>query len=546
MARTGRNTPCPCGSGKKYKHCCFVAISSRGLPKRTLHAEPGNHEELNALGMIAYQTGRHDAAISFITRAVRADPSNPGYHTNLGMAFMASGRIGKAVASWRDALAIEPEFPEANVNLGTILCERGSLDEGIALLRKAVRAKPDFAEAHNNLGTALLTKGQWGEAERCLRTALAIKPDYALAQMNMGNALRQQGRTNDAIACYREAVSLDPTYAPGHYNLGKAWSDFGQLENAVESYRRALELDPDFADAHNSVGIALWELGRVSEAIESIQAALKLRPNFVKAHLNLHSFLLDRHDLQPSIACLKKALQLTPDDAEAHFYLGMLLDYGGEIEAAAPHLELASKGPSWVRASLDSYLYIKAASAKSPALIGSPLQAFQLGLQAARSDGLVLEFGVRFGTSIRQIAALVETNVHGFDSFEGLPEAWHDEPRGSYSTMGALPEVPDNVALHKGWFSETLPQFLQRHDGPVRFMNVDCDIYSSTHTLLELLADRIVPGTVIVFDEYLGHEHWREDEFRAFQEAVLKYGWTYEYICFSVNTGQAVVLIKSP
>ena len=22
MSRTGRNDPCPCGSGKKFKHCC--------------------------------------------------------------------------------------------------------------------------------------------------------------------------------------------------------------------------------------------------------------------------------------------------------------------------------------------------------------------------------------------------------------------------------------------------------------------------------------------------------------------------------------------
>lgn len=23
MKKIGRNKPCPCGSGKKYKHCCF-------------------------------------------------------------------------------------------------------------------------------------------------------------------------------------------------------------------------------------------------------------------------------------------------------------------------------------------------------------------------------------------------------------------------------------------------------------------------------------------------------------------------------------------
>ena len=24
MPKTGRNDPCPCGSGKKYKHCCLA------------------------------------------------------------------------------------------------------------------------------------------------------------------------------------------------------------------------------------------------------------------------------------------------------------------------------------------------------------------------------------------------------------------------------------------------------------------------------------------------------------------------------------------
>ena len=155
----------------------------------------------------------------------------------------------------------------------------------------------------------------------------------------------------------------------------------------------------------------------------------------------------------------------------------------------------------------------------------------------------MLEFGVRFGASIRQIAALARQDVHGFDSFQGLPEDWHRESRGSYTTGGVLPEVPENVFLHAGWFEDTLPRFLERHPGAVRFINIDCDLYSSTATVLELLADRIGPGTVIVFDEYLGYEHWREDEFRAFQEAVARRGWAYELLCFSFSTKQVAVRI---
>jgi predicted O-methyltransferase YrrM len=74
-------------------------------------------------------------------------------------------------------------------------------------------------------------------------------------------------------------------------------------------------------------------------------------------------------------------------------------------------------------------------------------------------------------------------------------------------------------------------------------MNIDCDIYSSTKTVLELLANRVIPGTIIVFDEYIGNEHWRDDEYKAFQETVAKYSWDYEYIAFSFFTKQVVVRI---
>ena len=57
----------------------------------------------------------------------------------------------------------------------------------------------------------------------------------------------------------------------------------------------------------------------------------------------------------------------------------------------------------------------------------------------------------------------------------------------------------------------------------IRLINIDCDLYSSTNTVLNLLAKKIVPGSIIIFDEYLVNENWREDEFKSFQKAVKKY-----------------------
>ncbi len=138
----------------------------------------------------------------------------------------------------------------------------------------------------------------------------------------------------------------------------------------------------------------------------------------------------------------------------------------------------------------------------------------------------------------------MDQEVHGFDSFEGLPEAWHHMPKGLYSTKGVIPSVQENVILHIGLFEETLPGFVEKFQDPIRFINIDCDIFSSTKTVLDFLAGQITHGTVIVFDEYIGNENWREDEFKAFQEAVLRYDWEYEYLCFSFMTKQVVVRIN--
>ena len=165
------------------------------------------------------------------------------------------------------------------------------------------------------------------------------------------------------------------------------------------------------------------------------------------------------------------------------------------------------------------------------------------GLDQARIDGMILEFGVRTGNSINFLAHNTDSVVHGFDSFQGLPEAWVGQEPGAYTTHGELPEVPSNVRLHVGLFDETLPEFLAEPPRPIRFMNVDCDLYSSTKTIFEHLAERVVPGTIIVFDEYLINPTWRDDEYKAFQEFVERYSWKYEYIAFCLFSKQAVVKI---
>lgn len=160
-------------------------------------------------------------------------------------------------------------------------------------------------------------------------------------------------------------------------------------------------------------------------------------------------------------------------------------------------------------------------------------------------EGLVMEFGVYRGDNLRAIARRVSQEVHGFDSFEGLPEdRTYLRKQGRLSLEGRVPRFDElNVRVHRGWLDQTLPRFLAAHPGPARFVHVDCGIYASTCSILELLKPRIVSGTVIVFDGYLNYPAWREHEYKAFQQYVSANNINYRYSGFASSDCAVVVIV---
>ena len=135
---------------------------------------------------------------------------------------------------------------------------------------------------------------------------------------------------------------------------------------------------------------------------------------------------------------------------------------------------------------------------------------------------LYLEFGVWRGETMELWSNLLknpDSRLHGFDSFEGLPEKWDhhgtsDLARGHFSTQGKLPDIADTrVAFFKGWFEDTLPRY-EPGEASVLVISIDADLYSSTSLILKCLRPHIKSGTVIYFDEFWDRQH----EMKAFEE----------------------------
>jgi hypothetical protein len=179
------------------------------------------------------------------------------------------------------------------------------------------------------------------------------------------------------------------------------------------------------------------------------------------------------------------------------------------------------------------------------------------------SGGLNLEFGVYSGKTINCLAnQRTDLTFDGFDSFVGLPEDWDLGgkfcPKEKFDVKGNIPEVADNVDLHIGWFDDTLPKFLEENKQNAALIHVDSDIYSSAKTIFDLMNDRIIPGTIIVFDELCDWRHefnevapvsyayyttWKKHEWKALNEWLETYNRKVSPICRSWFQ-QAAVMVE--
>ena len=163
------------------------------------------------------------------------------------------------------------------------------------------------------------------------------------------------------------------------------------------------------------------------------------------------------------------------------------------------------------------------------------LNVLDHALSQTMIDGFALEFGVFRGKSINIIAGfLPEKQIYGFDSFEGLPEDWNGYfwEKGHFA-VDHLPQVPDNVTLVKGWFSDTLPVFVKESKiDAISFLHVDSDLYSSAKTIFDSLKEFIKVGTIIVFDEYYNYVNWKNGEYKAFMEFCESERVQFTYLAF--------------
>ena len=343
--------------------------------------------------------------------------------------------------------------------------------------------------------------------------------------------MKDLGKLKEAEISTRKATELNPNYAEVHYNLGIILNELGKLKEAEVSYCKAIEIKPNYADFHYNLGNILNNLGNLQEAELSYRKAIQLNPNFSKAYWNLYGLA---NTIEEAEERINQCLKVDDNHLDAKLNLSAIKLHKGDQSLFDNLIKLTHKDHPLTRS-------IKWVSnlPKLPELFFHTWAFFDSMTNKSKKDRPFYEFGVWRGGSFQYLINTFKKG-YGFDTFEGLPEDWHQEKQGTYSAEGIIPQI-DGGTFIAGKFEDTLPIFFTESRPMASIINFDADLYSSTLCALNHSKPVIDKDTILIFDEFITNKNWEQDEYKALNEFCSNNNFTYEVLAISYFTKQVAV-----
>ncbi|CCE02023.1 tetratricopeptide repeat protein [Bradyrhizobium sp. STM 3809] len=266
------------GSGRLLdaQMCCEQALA----------VDPAHADGLALMGIIALQSGQHDHAVAWFSRAIRQNPKID-YLTSLGFTLKQMGR----------------------------------LDDALAVFDKAIQLKPDDAELWKHMGAVLLAANRHGQALLSYQQALTLNPGHREAAFQSGLLLQQQERHEEAVQAFTVCLTQQPSDLPSLQMRARSFRHLKRYDEYLADCQRAQTLALADPLVCNNLGDALVCLRRNDEAVAWFDRALAVRPGLVDVLHNKGFALLQVLRFEEAAAVYREILALEPGNAKAAWQL---------------------------------------------------------------------------------------------------------------------------------------------------------------------------------------------------------------------------------
>ncbi len=227
-----------------------------------------------------YQHSGKPAEAELLLLQILADhPNHADSHNLLGIILFERGQTQEAISRLQQAIALNASTPVYRNNLGSIFRDIGRLDEAKALLEQALALRPDYADAQNNLGTIHYALRNMEKAIECFKRTLEIDPQYVNAHHNLGSLYMFQGALDIAQKHYENAFRAAPQSSERfmhlsllrfHKTLMPEWSDL-----CCEALAYPFLEDKHRFDILVRLAIHHWCLGEIRPMMQALEDSQK-------------------------------------------------------------------------------------------------------------------------------------------------------------------------------------------------------------------------------------------------------------------------------
>ena len=374
-----------------------------------LKVYPENADALFALGLVAFNAEKVEAAIQLIEEAIVLNPNAGRFHTNISPMYQRMGQLDKAIEHGRIAVTLKPAHSESHNNLGVAYSAKGNataalehFDRAIELdpknvdalcnranqlnslhryteaevnCRHAIELQPSNPVPYNSLACSLRGLDNPAAAEEFLRKALTVRPGDRITLHNLILALNDQKKFDEALAVAEQTLQAFPTSAPALSMAGSIHLEKKNYDAALRLINQSLALDSDDVETIHRLGLVYFETNQLERAAKTFQSAVDINPAYADAYNSLGSALGQLGRFDEAMIAFDKCLMRTPRYFAAYANLVEAKTFQSDSD---PHLKtMEAHAENYSDVPQNQQMYLRFSLSKAYDDLGRFDEAFQ-------------------------------------------------------------------------------------------------------------------------------------------------------------------------
>lgn len=196
-------------------------------------------------------------ALKDLNRIIGLEPDYPNAYLNIGIIHYDTGDYQKAVSTFRKVLEIHSKNYDTYYFLALAYIKTGRDDLAMQNLNILIKLNPEYADAFRERSIFYSLNGNYQDGIADINHALALQPAnpdlYFHRGLAIGTPAMDSGNIDNlllALKDFTKAIELNPKYPEAYLHRSFIYASLDEYEKEFDDLSMAIKLDPACAEAY--------------------------------------------------------------------------------------------------------------------------------------------------------------------------------------------------------------------------------------------------------------------------------------------------------